>query len=294
MTGLSMVAGDTSGFASLDCPTIAELNASSGANQIIGLYNRRLYLLNSMVGGGFSRYPYVTAGTKIDGYTNAVYQLWDNAAHINYIRTTEGFGLFTFSGLPAVGQPITAAKWQELRDALRIAGAWAKSSFSSSMYVRRDSPYGTFVSHALAANSNAGKSDSISNNSARYRRLLSYALPEYCGSVAGALRIVVSSYTNTLDAAYKVALDSSNTDDHAYASATVGANLNNVEDAGQNIANATFDLTVTAASLGNRANSFISLLLGEDLEFAGTGAYGITGSSRFNHATEQLRIDFGA
>ncbi len=142
-------AGDSSGF--LTIPTIAQLNASSGINQVIGLYNRRAGQYNSAFGTSLTIMAYLAAGVKpkATDFTN----LFTN---ISTLRTQEGWTASAIAWpntTPTAGRAIRGDHVAYLRKALAIAGTIKLSDPNGGLFynnLRDDNPYGTPVSELNA------------------------------------------------------------------------------------------------------------------------------------------------
>jgi hypothetical protein len=108
-------AGDASGFSSP--PTIAEINASSGLNQVIGLLNRRIALYNAAYGTSYmSALSYLTQ-TKISATALAAIN-----TKIGVLRAAEGFSVYTFPTDIASAKIIKGVHLANMRKALKISG----------------------------------------------------------------------------------------------------------------------------------------------------------------------------
>lgn len=111
--------GDSSGFSPTNTPTIAQLNASSGINQLIGYYNRRA----TTIGGGLSIMSYLT--TADIAPTAAFWTTF--LTNIIALRSAEGTlpgGSLTWpNSAPTVQQPTFGDHIAYLRQQLQVIQA---------------------------------------------------------------------------------------------------------------------------------------------------------------------------
>jgi len=137
-TGLpSRIDAGSSSYSST--PTISEINAGSGINQVIALYNRRQAQMNAIMNGTPTPISYLTSNdTRI-----VALKFTDLYNAIGSLRSTEGFTAYTFpTSEVAAGKIVLGTHLAHARKALAIAGVqtrtlkkWARD--------RLESPYGT-------------------------------------------------------------------------------------------------------------------------------------------------------
>jgi hypothetical protein len=220
--------GDASGFDAT--PTIAQLNASSGLNQVIGALNRRILNYNATFGTTATTLSYLSADAKI---TASNFTAINNK--INTLRTTEGFATYTFSS-PSTNTSIKGIHLANMRKALAISGTLTPVYNAWAGYIRHDSPYGTLSSESLyTGGSEIPVGQSVASSIYyRYRYMIAFKIPEWL-SDAGMISTAV--YTRRMYRKYGspvLNLYSSNTDDVPYGTSDA-YNTDNLE--------ATFDLS---------------------------------------------------
>lgn len=251
-----ITAGDASGFSST--PTVAQLNASSGLNQVIGYYNRRAATYNSAFGTSLATMSYVASTTRVHAgdFTTVL-------TNINTLRTTEGFtgGSLSFpNSTPTASNPVYGYHLAYLRKALAISGTikllikwtggtgsggatnttWQANTARGWSYFRKDTTYpGTPLSEQFGDGSSTsgvsspaltsqfmGKAMSTTGPAKdRFRFLCSFPLPTWYSSASGtaSLYLYSSGAQSTLEAFNSIDTYLSNTDDH---SATLGTGFN--------------------------------------------------------------------
>jgi hypothetical protein len=177
-------AGDSSGFSAT--PTIPQLNASSGFNQIAGAYNRRALTFNSAFGTSLASVAYVVAGAfpLASDFINLL-------SKINILRNNNSAAGFQNEGwvgtlawpisTPTAGQPIKGHHLAFLRKALAISGT-IKINLAGKQYTRTDNPYGTHTSEAITTASPTAGQVLVGSVTSRYRSLLSAKIPEWLTS----------------------------------------------------------------------------------------------------------------
>ena len=173
------IEGSSSGFSAV--PTIAQLNACSGINQVIGYYNRRAQNWNNEFGTSLGVLSYISQPLRI------------KAAEINTInsaiallRTAEGFGVYPFDASHIViGKPALALHVNDMRKALRIAGAWSQQKMNPNTisYVQANNPYKTPITpppavESLSSYAYAGKIYGLSHMT-RERTTPYYPIPDW-------------------------------------------------------------------------------------------------------------------
>lgn len=277
------IAGDSSGFSTI--PTIAQLNASSGFNQIIGYYNRRAGNWNTLKGTSLTIMPYVSQDTE-----PTALNFTDLLTNISTLMSSEGFQSVSLAWpntTPTTGQLCYGDFYAYLRKALRISGTMKLPSFERTGH-RLDNPYGTqsFFSYTnhnpTAPSERIGKCVNSGNNDLyRNRALQNYAIPSYLtsGLTSAVLSFTCRWYTGVLESSNLV-LYSSNTDDHA----TILAGTQSAENNANNLINTWADTTFSTSSYTSmtqaltlsevyaKAGGWYCILFAEDKELAGTGA----------------------
>lgn len=119
-------------------PTIAEINASSQWNQVIGLYNRRQSQMNTILNGTPTPISYISPDTRITAATIAALY-----TAIGSLRTSEGFGAYTFPTAEiAANKIVYGYHLAHARKALAISGVQTKT-LKKWARDRLESPYGT-------------------------------------------------------------------------------------------------------------------------------------------------------
>lgn len=216
-----ITAGDTSGFSST--PTIPQLNVSSGFNQVVGAYNRRVLTLQSFASGYWSTIPtvasYLAAGAtpKASDFTSLL-------TKINTLRSAEFWtgGALTWPiDTPTSGKTIRGDYLAYLRKALAISGTIVQplgfgggsgTSFASAtpnlatQYNRYDNPYNTGTSEDDGAspgfNRYCGKLCPSSSQMQRFRSMPMLQCCEWFsnGITSASMTLNVSVLTNSLEA----------------------------------------------------------------------------------------------
>jgi hypothetical protein len=296
--------GDASGFSTI--PTIAEINASSGLNQIVGLVNRRRGNANALLGTAFAALPYFTPGAKIT-YTNiAALQ-----SGVIATRTIDSLEVYPVGLWPAysTGKPIAGNLIAHFRKALRISGKYFGTSrytygLREVFYGRRDSPWGTPYSETVSPPQSymAGKYFlPVGSQQWRMRILYAQALPEWVVSTEGSaiVHFTPSSYNNALEAGWTLDAYLSDSDDHAW---TIGSYTGwpyNTDTLLASFAYSTLSrqtASVSMSTLAARAGTWLSLVFGNSYEIAGTGAaptVAYTNATVSESAPYGIEIDYG-
>ena len=124
-------AGDSSSYSST--PTISEINAGSGLNQVIAAINRRAAVHNSLFGTTIPVLSYIAPDVRISAA-----KFLEIQTGINNVRRTEGFtsnGSFT---TPVAGNRILGTSIAEMRKALAISGTFAPHATTHTAYDAAD------------------------------------------------------------------------------------------------------------------------------------------------------------
>lgn len=188
-TGLSRshIIGDASGFSST--PTIPELNASSGFNQVIGLANRRALRHNALFGCTIPQISYIGTDERITAARiNAIH------AGITAVVTTEGIkgniGMNSaIAGQRSLG-PILARMRKNLAigdDDASVTTILAPRSYNISgnepvdwrQYRRTDDPYGSITSESVGNLGGFVEWDEAAGAYIRRRIVFSFRIPEW-------------------------------------------------------------------------------------------------------------------
>ncbi len=270
-------------------PTIAEINASSGLNQVIGLINRRIRRYNTLFGLSiFNR--------------------------INTVRLTEGFASYVFpTAEVATGKAIRGTHLAHMRKALRISGVLTSGNIvvatgsRYSNYVRFDNPYLTTESESYPGSGEAdgsaagscGKSHfglSVTRTS-RQRYLFQYAIPDWATAADSAnFHLDVNTEIETLEAV-TTEVYRSNTDDFpAVLTPAYGGSAYNTNNlVGSAAAPSSNDFAVAAADVVARAGGRLCFIVGTANEIASAGL-GVTDGIKSALSTFHVgfSIDFGA
>lgn len=294
-------AGDASGFSAT--PTLGELGASWGLNQVIGLLNRRILQFNSLVFAGqttLAAESYVTTGS-VGSATK-----WVAVKNkIDALRTQEGLAAYAW---PAMWTPLPSATYEvmsgklirgahllHLRKALRIAGVWSKAHSSSSPTTPGCKAASCRIGHVLSSMYPAagalgwygyygcGKrrpSPTPPFYTDRLRSLIAFPVPhwfaqDYVASHSLMCSVTYRTAVNWIDVVYSGQCFASATDDAPQynGDATVGDNL----DADEGTFPSAVGVKTLYPSLDRieaKAGAHICYLFGEDLEMAGTGGTG--------------------
>ena len=276
-------------------PTLAEINARSGWNQVVALLNRRVARYNTLFGTSLSTASYFTAGDKITRSAMSTLQ-----TRINSLRTSEGFSSYTFPTLPSVGEKIPGSVLAHHRKALRLEGICTLGEGSSRFRLRTDNPYGTPTGTSIITTSGArriGKDASSAPAVTRIRALWVFKLPDWSPSLAaGNITSVKHTLTaGVLDAteAFTLKCYLSNGGE---SNPPVSADFDSAADndvgsytpvlTGQQPICTLSSLTRFLAAQGG----YLHVLTCTDVELAGSGA---TANGNYNCTLDSLKIDFG-
>ena len=301
-------AGDASGFDAT--PTLAQIAASSGLNQIVGLANRRILQFKALFGGTSQvAIPYFVTGQRYF-VTNGADPSWTLLINlINLIRSIEGFSVYGLVA-PTAGHRILRTDILNLRKALRIGGiltrpGWCIPPGSLAPWpgdkhngiLRTDDPFGTPIApteYFTYSNIAAGNTSGGGTKRIRRRSLWSTAIPDWM--TTGLVSAVVSllSPTSYTSSGKGYSLWRSNTDDSAYVSTTVASNFD------QQTAQVTsgtspgtyFDFTLTNADVLAKAAARMSFILAMDDEESGVNITGNMNGVDVQRITK-LTINFG-
>ena len=163
-------------------PTIAEINSSSGWNQVIGLVNRRASIYDTTFGTSIGTLSYVAAGDAITASVISAVR-----AKINSIRSAEGFSAYSFSFTPSAGDIILGRHLAECRKALGIYGILTLTG-AHREYNRIDDPFGTPLSEANL-NTGACQIGLFGEGTTQIRRrrvYIGYKIPEWVSALDSA------------------------------------------------------------------------------------------------------------
>ena len=293
-----VAAGDASGFSAI--PTIAQLNASSDFNQVVGAFNRRALMYNALYGASFTAQAYVVKGgrPKASDFTTLL-------SNINSLRTLEGFNggalVWPFT-TPSAGKKIFGHHLAFSRQALRVSGTMnlpLNGGFINH-YVRSDTPsYNTPFSEIFPVSALGIGKVNLTTQMQRSRVLVTFLVHSFISDfVTAQLNFTLANVTSTLES-WNVQLYMSNTDDRtplltpAYGGSAYNLNMTEGSAAPVNGSNA---LGIVKADMLTKAGGAMSLVFGEDKELLGTGA-GISGTNNAYadvNSIDSLAIDFGA
>ena len=309
-------AGDASGFSAT--PTIDQINASSGLNQVIGLANRRVKIFNARFGVTMPTEGYASAETSRSAAKWAAV-----CSRINAIRVAEGFGDYTFlTAEAAAGLNIRRQHILDMRKALRIAGILSynyNANYSGTPlclykdeYRRQDSPYPTGANEGYVVTTGYYGKETLAGVTRRYRLLVSYPIHEWviAGALAAAFwRIRLAAVYTTLESV-EPAVYSSNTDDSAYPAPVgdfdgVAYNLTGTRGQLEGLFTTTTgvdqDVAINTGRVESKAGARFSIIVGTEKELTGTGIGGGSGTrAEFVTATNgdgsnrALKLDFGS
>lgn len=277
--------GDASGFSTP--PTIAQINASSGINQVIGLYNRRAGQYNTLFGTSLTIMSYLSASVrpKAADFTN----LFNN---VGTLRTQEGWtaALAWPNTTPTAGRPIRGYHLAYLRKSLAISGTisighLSPTNFIQYTYTRVDNPYPTAFSESFATSPSAassfGKLTNTAPKSNRRRQIFRLAIPDWVTTPATQQVQVNFSGSNSALESFTPTLYSFNTDTGV---PSLGTGFNGTFYTPDNL-EGTFpfntgilnSLNVGLTPILNNVGAYYAILLVDDKEYAGTGLDPATG-----------------
>ena len=274
-------AGDSSGFSAT--PTVAQLNASSGINQVIGLYNRRALMFNAAFGTSLATIAYIVSGTmpKATDFTNILTKI--NTLRGGSAGTNEGWtggNLAWPISTPTAGQPIMGHHLAFLRKALAISGTMVCNNGGAKMwqYTRNDSPYGTGTSESQTSNAGFNVGQITGPPITRSRTICNFRVPDFvsAGLTSATLGIQFTS-PSAGSPAWNYNVYSANSDVSAPSlTPAYGGTYYTANSALEGSFNATLgtaqNLSITAAHVQSRANGYMGFLCVSSREFAGTVA----------------------
>lgn len=237
-----ILAGDASGFSAT--PTVAQINASSHWNQVVGAINRRILTYNQAFGVlPTAALPYFSQNQIIKAAD------WLNMKNaIIAIRQTEGLPAYTWSPIPSAptaGSKILGGQLADLRRALRISGVMKfiftnsiivgngipspNSAVQAQVYQRADKPFGTidtaFISPAPESISNVNSAAATvlplcgkiisGSDLQRLRVLLDIPVPDYfAGQAANLSSFSLTSQVQVKNGTFSLGWYTSNSDDY--------------------------------------------------------------------------------
>lgn len=277
-------AGSSVGFSST--PTIAEINASSQFNQVIGLVNRRARRHNALFGCTIPTLSYLAPDERITAAKLAAIQ-----TGIQNLITVEGI---TPTGAvltnPNVGELHRGHVLANMRKALAISGTLRPRVFADTayepvdwrQYKRVDNPYGTITSEAI------GYTPSLTyilrtyweksgSDYLRRRFILSYRIPEWLTALTSCvyqISLVASSGSAT-----PISLEM-----YRMNAGVAGASMNSAsfyatDNLMFSLATAvpfsqdnTTDVTIANGVLTAAAGTYLSFLHGFDIDFLDSGS----------------------
>jgi hypothetical protein len=308
--------GDASGFSAI--PTLAQLNASSGLNQIIGAVNRRSANYNASFGTSLSILSYLTADVKL---TAASILAIKNACIA--VRAAEGFGAFTWPTAPAANALIRGNQISALRKSLRISGV---CSFVNKQNYRYEYGYifgspaeENYISGSVLVPSGATlnkigysvQNFNYADHNERIRWLDNFTIPEYLSNIAPS---TVYGYwsrssTHTIPvvntSGFTLQFWSSDTSDYpAVPTPALGGSAYNTDNneglvtittaSGNSTAKSADFTTDGVTRLRAKAGNYFSTILGTDLEVADTSPAATNNYADLTLYAPQLIADFGA
>lgn len=190
----SVQAADVSGFSAT--PTIAQLNASSGFNQVAGAYNRRALTYNSRFGTALVSASYVAVGNQ-----PAAADFTGLLSKINTMRAAEGWAGGSLAwpiSTPTAGGIIRGHHLAFLRKALAISGTFNMTPWASNSAVdqRTDSPtYGTKTAESIISSTNSQVGQIFNSGLGTYTRdrsIINFQCPEWLAFPVGASSAVLN------------------------------------------------------------------------------------------------------
>jgi hypothetical protein len=275
-------AGDSSGFSAT--PSIAEINNSSGLNQVIGLLNRRALRHNALFGTTIPTVAYQAIDERITAAKVAAVN-----AGISGVITTEGI-LPTGASLsnPSVGTMMRGTTLANMRKALAISGTLRPHYFQDTVndvidwnqYRRIDNPYGSPTSETIGnVFPFQGRAHWEKSGSDYFRRrmITSYRIPEwltalvscvyqvnFVASSGSATPITLEMYRMNVGVSGAAMSNSSfyATDNFVHSLATAVPFAQDI----------TTDVTIANGVLTGAAGGYLSFLFGFDIDFLDTGS----------------------
>jgi hypothetical protein len=297
-------------------PTIAQINASAGVNQVIGLLNRRIKMWNALAGTSMSAIAYVAASASVTAAKfNAI------CSAITTLRSTEGFTAYTFPGTSfgdgniCVGCKVYGYHLANMRKALCLSGTQTISVLHFWWYGRTDNPWGTAQVYNdtmdyIAAG--AGLEGSTNGQVTLHRDLFYFLIPDYVsngGSPAfSSAKLVLNlgqyHYYNT---AFDLELFSSNGNTYPPTfTLTSGSAYENDNAEGSTIASSSmpanpslssFNFTLSNTNLVNKANAKIRYIMmassaADGMETLGPTMGGADKTARCSFSSPQVQISW--
>jgi len=186
-TPTKIIVGDPSGFSAV--PAIAQLNASSHINQLLGYYNRRAGNYNTTFGTSLPIMSYVTnSATLTKEMITVLNTLFTNIGTLLTAEGWQGVSLAWPISAPTTPRKFFGYHIAYLRKALAISGTLKPTQVRGAhqnaiVYNRVDQPYGTPVAGSETINSaNAilvNQFNISSNIFYRYRSIVNFQIPSY-------------------------------------------------------------------------------------------------------------------
>jgi hypothetical protein len=301
----SLVADGGSSFSTI--PTIAEINASAGLNQVIGLVNRRMKNYNAAFGTTMTPLAYLT-GTKIKAADFTAIK-----TAIDLVRTTEGFAAYgSWPANMTAGKLIKGVHLAHMRKALRISGVCTLAWYGC-VYNRMDNPWLTYKPGSEAAISQPATSElAVGKMSGTYptraRSTPQFALPEWFAageSVTRTLKFNALKRDVSLEAfSMKLFQQVAATPDdflktllgpggYAYHRDTLLWTIAST-DASLNYPGSTFTFSLDDTAMAARAGAALCFIVTTEAEYNGTGAAPVSIGSYGGTYAHSLVVDFGA
>lgn len=263
-------------------PTIAEINAGSGLNQVIAAYNRRAGMYNSEFGTTLTIMSYLTT-TGSRTLASSMTTLFSN---IGSLKQQEGLSDTTWTiSAPAARRTCWGHQLAYLRKKIGFItgtvtqGLLLTASPSFYGYFRVDSPsYGTGASESIAGVGIGKAGNGVgTNNMKRFRTLFAYPMPDWLatsGITSASITYKLFATSTTLESGWHPVVYSYNSDVRppSLTPAFSGTfyNYNTLEATfAINTTNQTASLTTTP--IVNRAGQYYCIMTATDMELAGTG-----------------------
>lgn len=270
--------GSVAGWVLPNNPTIAELNASSDWNQIVGLYNRRATRFNTQFGTTIPIFAYRVVTSRV-GLRATDYNTF--TGDINTLRAFEGFTPYTFP-VKSAGQQRLGSDMAHCRKALGIYGPLAikidtSEPIASTWYTRSDNPYNTHVSEALSnpgSGQFVGKSAVFGGTITRWRFMWRFRVPDWMPTLltanlayvlSGGVQVealTLDTYSNNINSPILTP---------AYAGSFYTGNTN-LENSIFPVVAGSSSMALTLANIVASAGGYYSLLTVGNLEFSNGGA----------------------
>ena len=167
-------------------PTIAQINASAGLNQVIGLTNRRIKMWYALTGvTSATPLNYITVGSGVTANGSTPTSFWEIYEAITGIRSSEGFTPYTFPSTDAsadgnvyAGCRVYGYHVATMRKALGLYGVQTLPITYRAQYYRNDNTtWGSPNNEFFTVNSYFGK-ETLNH----FRLLDYYSIPDYAAS----------------------------------------------------------------------------------------------------------------